>query len=282
MENPYADKFRNHLENLGYSQTSQQMLPFCVAEFFAFTGGEPCDAQPSDVSAFYGYLKNRPNKRREGGLSPNYINHHIYALRLFFGWLCESGELVNDPMGFLEFPKPQTPDREILSREEIKKLYGLCADGRETAFLALFYGCGLRRSEAVKLDLKDADFKKGILYVREGKGSKRREVPMSGKVAEDLKNYAENMRPRNKETSFYLNTKGCRMLGGSYLALLKKLLERSGIEKNITLHGLRHSIATHLLESGLPVEQVRDFLGHRYLETTQIYTKIKDEQLYGF
>lgn len=72
------------------------------------------------------------------------------------------------------------------------------------------------------------------------------------------------------------------MSGDGFLKLLKKLLDRSEIEKNVTLHGLRHSIATHLLAGGLPVEQVRDFLGHSYLETTQIYTRINEKQLYGF
>lgn len=203
METSYADKFRRHLENLGYSKTSSQMLPSCIAEFFSFTGTEAGEIQPADIVAYHSYIRSRPNKRKEGGLSPSYINHHMYAVRLFFSWQCESGQLKENPASSLAFPKSETPERELLTEEEIKRLYTLCYDVRERAFLSLFYGCGLRRSEAVKLNLKDIDFKRGVLYVKAGKGGKRREIPMGAKVAEDLKSYAENMRPLCKEKAFF-------------------------------------------------------------------------------
>jgi len=182
----------------------------------------------------------------------------------------------------LEFKKPTTKPREVLSTEEIKQLYEATETLKEKAVLSIFYGCGLRRTEGEKLNLKDIHFRSGILYVREGKGSKRRIIPMNEKVNQDLKNYVLKERfAKQNETAFICNRIGTRTSGSSYNNILKKLLEKAGIKKEITLHCLRHSIATHLLESGLSVEYVRDFLGHKHLESTQIYTRVKNKQLWN-
>jgi integrase/recombinase XerD len=157
---------------------------------------------------------------------------------------------------------------------------------REKALLALFYGCGLRRSEAEKLNIDDVNFKNQLLYVRMGKGKRRRVVPMTEQVKRDLENYYKNERiiytkelTADNQKALMLNNHGNRMLGNGYWNKFKCLAQKAGLPKQISLHHLRHSIATHLLESGLSIEQVRDFLGHRHLESTQIYTRVKFNQL---
>jgi integrase/recombinase XerD len=235
-------------------------------------------------------LKERPNKRRAGGLSESYINHHIYALKLFFQWQLNNGLRSECPISSLEFKAPTSQPREILTQEEIKLLFEATATLKERAVIALFYGCGIRRSEGEKLNLKDIHFRSNMLYVREGKGTKRRAVPLSPRVKKELWNYATKERFNKEsactersrsEAAFICNKVGTRMTGLSYSRLLKKMLERAEIKKEITLHCLRHSIATHLLESGLSVEYVRDFLGHKHLESTQIYTRVKSKQLWN-
>ena len=281
--------FRIHLERLGYSKTSINMLPNCVRSFLEYTDKEAAPIQSADITGFYNYLQERPNKRKSGGLSESYINHHMYALKLFFAWQEEKGAITESPISTLEFKSPKSKPREILSLEEVKALYESCQNYKERAVLSLYYGCGLRRTEGEKLNLKDIHFRSNLLYVREGKGNKRRAVPLSEKVKEDLKNYAFKERnPKgnslsrdNGENAFITNKIGKRTSGDSYNNILKKLLERTQIEKEITLHCLRHSIATHLLESGLSVEYVRDFLGHKHLESTQIYTRVKSNQLWN-
>lgn len=142
-------------------------------------------------------------------------------------------------------------------------------------------GCGKtqqhhRRTEAVRLNTRDIHFKHQLLYVREGKRAKRRAVPMPVKVSEALEAYylEERTQVNTKDTdAFMLNRTGTRMSGDSYNRRLKEIAARTAIRREISLHYLRHSIATHLLETGLPVEYVRDFLGHSHLEATQIYTK---------
>ena len=277
-----AQDFRTHLERLGYSKTSVQMLPDCLKDFLAYTNKPLQQIESQDILQYHEYLQERPNKRRPGGLSESYINHHIYALKLYFGWEEEKGAITENPISSLEFKAPTSKPREILSQEEIKELYQATEDLKEKAVLHLFYGCGLRRLEGEKLNLKDLHFRSNLLYVREGKNSKRRAVPLSPKVKEDLKVYALKERlAKENEKTFITNRIGRRTTGSSYNNILKNILERTQITKEISLHSLRHSIATHLLESGLPVEYVRDFLGHKYLESTQIYTRVTKKQLHN-
>jgi integrase/recombinase XerD len=272
--------FAQHLERLGYSKGSQSMLPKSVQEFlYKQEEQELYDLTTitsTDITDHHEYLQQRPNFRRPGGLSEMMINHHVYALKLFFSWLQEIRLIESNPMSTLSFEKPTSAKREILTQEEIHLLYEACENLKERAALHLFYGCGLRRSEGVKLNIADLHLRSRVLYVREGKGKKRRAVPMTEKISEELKAYYHQERNgRLNEKAFIVNERGTRMQADSYTDILKKLLQCAAIKKQITLHSLRHSIATHLLESGLSVEYVRDFLGHEHIDTTERYTHVK-------
>ena len=282
--------YKIYLERLGYSKNSIYMLPKCVQEFLEVQQiNNLKQIIPSDIVRHHEYLQTRPNKRRPGGLSESHINHHIYALKTFFKWLEETGKLNINPISPLEFPSPKSKPREILTQEEIKALYEATETYRERAVLSLYYGCGLRRTEGIQLDVKDVHLRTGLLYVRAGKGAKRRVVPLSQKVAEDLKNYLhKERRAKLGETALLTGEMGNRINPETTVRELKNLLQKANIEKHlpdgkagISLHHLRHSIATHLLASGLSVENVREFLGHSNLETTQIYTRVNNQQLWN-
>jgi integrase/recombinase XerD len=181
-------------------------------------------------------------------------------------------------MSTLSFEKPASGKREILTQQEIHLLYEACGNMKERATLHLFYGCGLRKSEGENLDIADLHFRSRMLYVRKGKGKKRRAVPMTETITEELKGYYHQERNgKPNERAFMVNERGTRMRGESHIKVIKRLTQRASIEKQITLHGLRHSIATHLLESGLSVEYVRDFLGHEHIDTTERYTHVRSE-----
>lgn len=192
-------------------------------------------------------------------------------------------------MSALKFTKPASEERMILTVAEIKALYAAARTLRDKAMLGIIYGCGLRRNEAVQLNISDIHFKAQLLYVREGKNKKRRVVPMAGKVIGDLKGYYLQERPayasaraRQSEEAFILNNHGSRMSGLGYDRLLKEVIARSAashLKEKVSLHCLRHSIASHLQQSGARLEYVRDFLGHSSLNVTQIYTHIKQRQL---
>jgi integrase/recombinase XerD len=118
----------------------------------------------------------------------------MYSIRLFYDYLEQTGKINENPMNQTSFPKAKYRERIILTKEEIKALYNAADTMKEKAFLALLYGCGLRRSEAEKLNLDDIDTETGLLYVRDGKGKKRRVVPMSEQVKADLENYINHER----------------------------------------------------------------------------------------
>jgi len=276
--------FRNYLKDLGYGPSSCSMLPGCVSDFLRHAG-EPILANltPDHIQQYYEWLEVRPHKKKGGGLSGQYIHHHIYALRVFFNWLESSGQIRNNPISVMKFKAPEGNPRQPLSQEAIRHLFEATRSLTEKAVLHLFYSCGLRRSEGEALNIRDVHFKQQLLYVRAGKGAKRRAVPMPEVVSRELENYY--LRERSRVTkvqapeAFMLNRRGQRMSGYSYNQVLKALLDRSGLHPEISLHHLRHSIATHLLASGLDLEKVRDFLGHSHLESTQIYTKVPRQLL---
>ncbi len=276
------ESFRRHLQRLGYGKTSVQMLPTCVDDFLKYTAKSIQNITSQDILNYKSHLEQRPKKTGSGGLSESYIHHHIYGLKLFFAWQQSRGVLLVNPISSLSFKSPKSKERLILSIGQIKRLYTL-ADLKEKALLSVFYGCGLRRSEGVGLNIKDVHFRSGLLYVRKGKGGKRRVVPMSEKVMEDIRMYVEEVRIWNVKTeALILNSRGKRASGNSYNTWLKNLLILAEIKDQITLHSLRHSIASHLLERGLSVEYVRDFLGHKHLESTQIYTHVKSSQIWNW
>jgi integrase/recombinase XerD len=279
--NHLVKNFADHLQRLGYSKGSQSMLPKCVQEFLYKQEQEELydltELTSSDITDHHEYLQQRPNQRRPGGLSEMMINHHVYALKLFFNWLQELRTIEENPMSALHFEKPTSKAHEVLAREEIISLYEACETLKERAILHVYYGCGLRRDEGVKLNVSDLQFRNKMLYVREGKGGKSRAVPMTEKISEELKAYCyQERKSKANEPAFFVHQLGARMHGHEANKLLKQISERAQITKEISLHSLRHSIATHLLEGGLSVEYVRDFLGHSYLESTQRYTHIKN------
>jgi integrase/recombinase XerD len=271
--------FTNYIYQIGYSKGTQYQIPHCVKELLEQIVKPVQQIQQQDILVFYDYLQSRPLKRRTGALSEVMIHHYIFAIKVFFNWLEQTEQITENPMSSLTFAKPTYKPREPLSQDEINQLFKATETAKETALLHLFYSCGLRRTEAENLNTADIHFTKNLLYVREGKGAKRRVIPVTEKVAFYLEKYYLKERPKVNETAFILNVNGNRMKGDQYNRLLKQITLRSGLNKEFSLHHLRHSIATHLLENGLSIEFVRDFLGHSHLETTQLYTKVFNTQI---
>lgn len=276
-------RFKSYLEAEEYKKTGSYLTAITELIVWLETIGitNIKRVKQNEIQEYFNYLINRPNQRRTGLLSESHIKNHLHALRLFFDYLLESSQ--NDKTYLLpKFVKKRKIPRNILDREEVQELYKVCESQQEKALLSICYGCGLRRTEAIRLDLRDIQIRKGILIVREGKGNKRREIPMSTNVTKDIRKYVFEERSENLkktehwEEAFFVNPKGKRLSNNTLNDKLKKIVARTEneelINKNITLHCLRHSIATHLLENGAGFEQVRDFLGHIDIDTTQLYS----------
>ena len=171
--------------------------------------------------------------------------------------------------------------RTILNQTEIKALYQATDNShqgsKDRAILAIYYGCGLRASEGARLQVKDIDFKNHLVQVRKSKTKSPRYVPMSPKVINDLHDYIQGARKEILTTNsqaLLVHSRGQHKTTSSIVHRLKVLAHHAGITKQIGLHSLRHSIATHLLENGMQLEQIRQFLGHKSLQTTQLYTHL--------
>lgn len=292
-----ADGFYLELQYKGYAAKSNRGSRGMLSEFLKWLQSQSKeqiqDVRAVDIINYYQYIGKRPNRSGTAVLSRGTCRVHMRTLKNFFEWLLLKSVIASNPCSSLYFAYPRQPtaQRQVLTGEEITQLYQWAETALERAILSLAYGCGLRADEIEKCNTPDIRFQEKILIVPRGKGTKKRVVPISKGVAKDLMDYYHQDRQQLKdrsgysqsETAFMLNSKGRRMRKWSCNKHLKALIERTGnpslIQKQITLHNLRHSIATHLIEQGVKVEQVRLFLGHSQLETTQIYTHISNKQL---
>jgi integrase/recombinase XerD len=279
--------FANWLRLLNFEPTTLNYAPTRLHEFLCWAESQNITEITSitrqTITNYLNYLLQRQNRKKGGRLSKNTLRTHLANLRRFARYLRESGQETFDAS--IQITGHQQHIKEIFTKAEITALYQATSSDilglRDRATLAVYYGCGLRRSEGLALDEKDILFDRNLLYVRKGKNYKERYVPITAGVREDLKNYIENARPillKHPTHALFIGTKGTRLVGTTMLDRLNQLKERAGIEKKAGLHSLRHSIATHLLQSGMELEQIKQFLGHSSLESTQIYTHIINER----
>jgi integrase/recombinase XerD len=284
-----SENFTIWLETLGYKPGTVKQMSWNTQEFFTFLESQNTrhlkDFKNSHVNQYLEYLQHRPNCISGGSLSASYINKHITALRLLSKYLQLTGKA-----GFTIKPElfKTTETATYLSKAEIKALYKAAEsedniyNQRDTAMLSLFYGCGLRASEGEALNISDLLFEKNLVYVRKGKNYRERYVPISKQVKADLKNYITGQRNEllqgNKTEALMLGRHGARWSALGMYQRLRWLKMQTGDEalkqKSFGMHILRHSIATHLLQSGMKLEFISRFLGHKSLETTQKYTHL--------
>lgn len=280
--------FSEWLRILNFEPTSQRDMPKMLAEFLIFLEEQGCyhthDIREQHLKDYLYYLDIRPNRKWDGGLSKNYIRKQVQVIKKFSRYLTESGQ--ESFAVRLRIKGKSTNIKSILTVKEIQSLYAATTGDtlgiRDNAILALYYGCGLRKNEGVNINVNDVLLDKDMILVRKGKGHKERYVPLSTRNKADIENYLHYARPylvdNPKEGALLLNIKSKRLAGSACYERLQKLRREANITKQIGLHTLRHSIATHLLCSGMKLEQIQRFLGHSSLESTQIYTHIKHEQ----
>jgi integrase/recombinase XerD len=257
-------QFRKELQSLGYCKTVVNFYPKQIRTFLEFIKKENTEIKSEDILHYYQHIKTVKGKRTKKPFSESYIAGILLSLKLYFDYLQRTGTIKINPYQ-LKIKQPKSEERKVFTKEEIRKLYNK-SSGLQTIILHLCYACGLRRNEAGELKINDIDLENNLLYIRKGKGKKRRVIPFTKQVKKDIESFIFSS--EGKEN--LLNITAIRI----YYEFTK-LLKKTGLEnKGFTLHCLRHTIATQLLEQGMELEKVRDFLGHEYLGTTQIYTRI--------
>jgi integrase/recombinase XerD len=234
-----------------------------------------------DIDSYFTHLQVRPNKKRGGGLSSAYLNKHREAVLRFMEYFYEV-ELGQSPF-IINIIKDGETQKEILTEEEIALLFSLCEPNfegiRTKVMLSLMYGCGLRKSELFRLDLSDINLLNDTLRVQKAKNSKQRDIPLSPIVKQNLENYIYNvreylLRPSHPTDAFLITNIGVRMSKESIHFKIKQLAKLSTIDKPISCHKLRHAIGTHLVDN-FSLEEIALFLGHKSIDSTQIYTHYK-------
>jgi integrase/recombinase XerD len=281
--------FSQWLRILNFEPSSPRDMPKMLTEFLVYLEGQNCnhphEIKESHLKSYMEYLHERPNRKWGGGLSKNYIRKQLQVIRKFSRYLTESGQESFTVK--LRIKGKSTNIKCILTLAEISSLYEAVKDDalgmRDKAILTLYYGCGLRKNEGANINVKDILLDKELVYVRKGKGYKERYVPLAGTGKADLENYILYARPllagNKKDDALLLSVNGTRLTGDGSYERLQKLKAVAGIKKPAGLHTLRHSIASHLLHSGMRLEQIQRFLGHSSMESTQIYTHLKHEQI---
>jgi len=265
-------RYQEELQTLGYVEQSVKTRIRTIAYFFSFMGKEVDQVSEQDLQEYVKHLVKK-------GLHSNTILSYYRAVAHYCLYLEREALIPKNPFTRheLRLKKQASAQRQIFSPSQIKQLYKACVQDKERIILHLCYGCGLRAKELERINPKDIDCSHRILTVVQGKNNRYRRVPMSERMAGDLAIYIASL-PAH-QSALLLNAQGRRMKRYTALAHLKRLANRAGIQDNITLHSLRHSIASHLLANGLNLLQVNQFLGHKQLETTEIYTRISKQQL---
>jgi integrase/recombinase XerD len=308
----YIEKsFKEWLEVLGYSWQGVYYMPIQIRGLLNWLEKQN-KTQLADITTeaikdyYYNELKQRKNLLHNAGtLSGKHLNKNLQALRKFTEYLRQTGKLQIPLLNIKQEEIIETRPT-VLTEEEMQQLYKATEiipdkmkhakprefydwlNMRDRAMLAIFYGCGLRRNEGYHLNSTDINLDSAVIHVTKGKGYKERFVPISRKGIEHITVYLYDARPMllkdNKEDAFFLNHNGKRLGGQMLMLSLQSLAKRTNntelMQKEIGLHTLRHSIATHLLAHGMSLEKIKDFLGHSSLESTQIYTHLVNEKDY--
>ncbi|MCJ8290005.1 MAG: site-specific integrase [Crocinitomicaceae bacterium] len=204
--------------------------------------------------------------------SVSFQNQFINALKLFYKSNKESMVEIED----LERPFSARKLPVILSLKEVERLINQIVNLKHRTMIAVIYSCGLRRGELINLRVDDIDSERMLIHIKGGKGKKDRMVPLSDKTLIILRNYARAYRPNDL---IFTGSAGGFYSGSSLQSVFKSAKIKANITKPATLHTLRHSFATHLLESGVNLRYIQDVLGHSSSKTTEIYTHVSSEEL---
>lgn len=283
-----------------------------LGAFVKWLGGPEAELpRHGEITRYLAVLKDRRQK-------PATLARVLASLRGWFGWMTRTGILESDPSEIIANPQQGRKLPTVLTIDEVERMLGACESPRERAIIELLYGCGLRVSELVGLDIDDISMEQG--YVRcLGKGDKERVVPMGSRALEALSIYLDWQtrqevprspvkrkpgRPRKKRAggrktltglggielpaikrnrppgeAVFRDSSGGRLNRTAIWRIMKQIAGKAGVSRNLSPHTLRHSFATHLIERGADLRSVQELLGHSSVVTTQLYTHVSRSHL---
>lgn len=201
------------------------------------------------------------------GKSLSYQNQLINAIKYFYE------QILKRPRTYYQIDRPRKEFRlpVVLSKQEVEKIFRQIHNRKHHAILSTIYASGLRISEVIRLKIRDIDSQRMVLVIRQSKGKKDRQVPLSKQLLKELRTYYQLYKPKDY---LFEGERGGAYSKSSIQQIFRKAKKGAGIQKKATVHTLRHSYATHLLESGTDLRMIQVLLGHNSVKTTEIYTHV--------
>lgn len=249
-----------------------------LIDFFTKEKKDYKDIKRNDITNYIMKISKEKN--------PKTVNRHIVSINNFFKYLCKINLIKENPCDDIVGLKLPKTIPHVLSEEEINKLLDIncnnAFDYRNKAMLELMYSSGLRVSELLNLELNNIDIEMNIVRCF-GKGSKERIVPINDYATKALIEYIDIYRKtllKNKTSNIlFLNSRGMKLSRQGFYKILKTIAKEKGIQKELSPHTIRHSVATHLIDHGADLRTVQVILGHENIETTQIYTHVSNKHI---
>jgi site-specific recombinase XerD len=253
-----TDKFIRELKIRNYSDETVKSYVFSVNKLLKYS-----NEKYLDENLIKDYVLKMLEKQ-----NPASVRKDLFAIKFFFRIIFNKElKIVN--------PKKNKSLPVILSVNEVKKLIDFTSNVKHKLILKMLYGCGLRVSEITNLTKNDIDFDEGLIHIKVSKGKKDRFVKLPESVKQDLKNYSS----LNTSKILFVSQRGGKLTAKTIQLILKNSAKKAGIKKRVYPHLLRHSFATHLLESGTDLRIIQKLLGHSDIKTTQIYLKVSNQSI---
>jgi integrase/recombinase XerD len=259
---------QNYLKSKRYSENTIKTYSEALRSFLIFFSPKPSIELTNDDVIKYNNEFILANK-----FSASYQNQIVNALKLYFKSIQNKAMIIDK----IHRPRPEHKLPNVLSKEEIKAILEAHSNIKHRTMLSLVYSCGLRCGELIALKPVNIDSKRNIVLIKNSKGNKDRIVPLSPKILKMLRDYFKIFKPTT--WLFEGQKQSERYSAKSVQSVLKQALKKVNNTKPVTLHWLRHSYATHLLESGTDLRYIQELLGHSSSRTTEIYTHVSTKNI---
>ena len=274
----YIDKFIEYLNNKNYSEHTTNSYKKDLAFFIDFLKQENINIKKTDYKLLRKYLTVLYEKK----YSKKTISRHISTLKSFYKYLTKKGIIEINPMLLIKTPKLDKKLPKFLNYDDLEKILNIpdtttFLGKRDALILELLYSTGVRVSELVSIKIKDINFSENTILIL-GKGNKERYVMFGGKALNKMNDYL-NTRDNFESEYLIVNRYGNKITDRGIRKIIDGILNKACLSYKISPHTLRHTFATHMLDSGADIEIVKELLGHESLSTTQIYTHVTSESL---
>lgn len=264
-QDPMA-RLRQEMRLRKFSQKTIKSYLLYIEACLRFVRKSPRDVDGADVRNYLDHLAST-------GKSASTLNTAYSALQFYFGKILRRKFFVNIPRAKKPHMLP-----EVLSKEEVRRMIDCVENPKHKCMIQILYGTGVRVGELVRLRMRDIDFARDCIRVVQGKGAKDR----MGLLPKSIRELLERQRSVKHPTDFlFTSYDGGRLTEATVQKVVRHAAKLAGVQKEVTPHTLRHSFATHLLESGTDIRYIQALLGHAKLATTQIYTKVSSQALGG-